>query len=145
MTGDQIDDFFGDLSDYPGKRKPVGRERPKPLPPEPDPWDAKPRHYYVNGVKTQFFTIGQVSRALHRSARSIRAWERDGIIPPARFRAPSPKRSKIKEAGDRLWTRAQVEVMIRAAQEEGVLDGAPPSKVFTAKVVHGFLALQQHT
>jgi len=144
-VSDPIDDFFGDLHDVPGKRKPVGRSKPKRPPPDQAPWDAKPRHYYMKGVKVEFFTIGQVARALNRSPRSIRAWERDEIIPPARFRAPSPKRSKIKEAGDRLWTRAQVEVMIRAAQEEGMIDGGAPTRAFTAKVVAGFLATQEHT
>ena len=65
MSGDQIDDFFGDLSDVPGKRKPIGREKPKKPSPEQAPWDDKPRHYYMKGVKTQFFTISQVGRALN--------------------------------------------------------------------------------
>jgi len=145
MTGDQIDDFFGDLRDYPGKKKPVGREQPKPVPPEREPWFAKPRHHYVNGVKTEFFAIGQVALALNRSPSTIRLWERRQWIPPARFRAPAPRRSKVKEAGDRLWTRPQVEAMVRAAEEEGILDGGAPTRAFTAKVVHAFLALQEHT
>jgi hypothetical protein len=137
--------MFDDLRDYPGKRKPALRDQPRPERKMPDAWDAKPRHYFVNGVKTEFFTVGQVALALNRTSRTIRWWEGKQVIPPATFRAAAPKRSKVKEAGDRLWSRAQVEVMIRVAQEEGVLDGKAPSPLFTRKLVTAFLALQQHT
>jgi hypothetical protein len=138
-----VDDFFGDLRDFPGKREPALRNQ-KPVPVVKAPWDDKPRMYMVNGVKTEFFTIGHVALAMNREARTIRMWERKAWIPPATFRTATPKRSKIKEAGDRLWSRSQVETMVRIAQEEGVLDGKPPSRAFTAKLVKAFLALQQH-
>src|SRR6516165_4932458 len=115
---DNIDDFFGDLKDdYPGKRKPVGREKAKPLPPRREAWDAKPQLKYVNGVKVEFFTIRQVGLAMNRSSSTIRMWERREWIPPALYRNAAPRHSKIKEAGDRLWTRPQVEAMVRAATE----------------------------
>jgi hypothetical protein len=144
MTGpapDGIEDFFADLRDYPGKRKPIGRE-PKP-PPEAPAWDAKSRMKYLNGVKREFFTIGHVALAMNRSIHTIRWWEKHEIIPPAPFRDSKPRKSKLKEAGDRLWSREHVEAMVRAAQEEGVLDGKQPSRAFTAKIVRAFLALQQ--
>jgi hypothetical protein len=72
-------------------------------------------------------------------------WERREWIPPALYRNAAPRHSKIKEAGDRLWTRPQVEAMVRAATEEGILDGGAPTKAFTAKVVQAFLALKEHT
>lgn len=139
---DDIEDLFEDLKDYPGKRKPALRDQ-KPEPKPVATWDARPRRYFVNGVKQEFFTVGQVALALQRTSRTIRWWEGKEVIPPATFRAAAPKRSKVKEAGDRLWTRAQVEVMIRVAQEEGVLAGKAPTPAFTRKLVAAFLALQQ--
>jgi len=134
--------MFEDLRDYPGKRKPVLRDPPKPTV-SVNAWDAHPRHYFVKGVKVEFFTVGHVALALGRTSRTIRWWEGKEVIPPATFRAAAPRKSKVKEAGDRLWTREQVEVMIRIAQEEGVLDGKAPTPAFTRKLVAAFLALQQ--
>jgi hypothetical protein len=141
------DPFYGDFEefvrDYPGKKKPALRDQ-KPEPKPEATWDARPRRYFVNGVKQEFFTVGHVALALGRTSRTIRWWESKEVIPPATFRAASPKKSKVKAAGDRLWTRSQVEVMIRVAQEEGVLEGKAPSPVFTRKLVQAFLALQEH-
>lgn len=147
---DRIDEFFGDLTepgpDYPGKREPVGRKpKAKGGPQELAEWDDHPRMMFLNGVKTEFFTIRHVALALHRSTRTIRMWERNEIIPPARFRSAKPhKGSGVKTQGDRLWTRAQVEAMVRIAREEKVLNGNPPGPRFTAKLVRAFLAPQEH-
>jgi hypothetical protein len=148
-VSDRIDDFFGDLRDYPGKRKPVLRDQPKKAPyggpKEIGAWDESPRLYNVKGVQTEFFTIRHVALALNRAPRTIRYWERQKVIPPATFRSTAPRKSKLKEAGDRLWTRPQVEAMVQAAKEEGVLAGKPPTRAFTLKVVRAFLALQEHS
>jgi DNA-binding transcriptional MerR regulator len=149
---DKIDSLFGDLQpvrDYPGKRRPIGRDQPKKArsgPQELAAWDDHPRKLMFNGVETEFFTIRHVALALDRSTRTIRTWERREVIPPATFRASPPiKGSVVKQTGDRLWTRAQVEAMVRVAREERVLDGLPPGPQFTAKLVQAFLALQQQT
>lgn len=153
---DPIDRFFDDLSepgkpppekDYPGKREPLLRQQQsaKTGPKDIEAWDMRPRTYKFRGVDVEFFTIQHVARALNRSARSIRDWEKAEIIPPATYRSPTPRRgSDVKAVGDRLWTRAQVEAMVRAAQEEGILDGKAPTKTFTRKVIAAFLALQEH-
>lgn len=146
---DRIDDLFGDITpggDYPGKREPANRKvKTKGGPQELEEWDDHPRLMFLHGVKTEFFTIRHVGLALHRSARTIRMWEGKEIIPPARFRSAKPHASPIKQLGDRLWTRAQVEAMVRIAREERILDGFPPGPRFTAKLVQAFLALQEHT
>jgi len=146
---DPIDDLFKDLRDYPGKRKPVLRDQPKKAthggPRELRAWDENPRLYFVGGVQREFFTIRHVALALNRAPRTIRYWERQKIIPPATFRSSAPRRgSSVKEEGDRLWTREQVEAMVAAAREEGVLDGKPPTRAFTLKVARAFLAQQEH-
>lgn len=146
MSDERVDALFQDLRDYPGKRPPALRQQPakgRSGPPELDAWDDHPRILKLNGVDTEFFTIRHVALALGRSPRTIRTWEAKEIIPPATFRAAKPHSSKIKQVGDRLWTRAQVEAMVRVARDEGVLKGWAPSRKFTARLIQEFLALQQ--
>lgn len=134
---------FDDLRDYPGKRKPVNREAPRPSPPEFKPWDTNPRTYKVKGVDTEFFTVGHLAAALNRTTRTIRWWEDKKVLPPATFRAPKPQRAQLKQVGDRLYSREQIEAIVAVAEEEGVLDGKPPTERFTAKVLRAWLAIQQ--
>lgn len=98
---------------YPGSDHYVGD---KPEAPAPADW-GKPVTYLINGVETEFYTIGQVAKALNRSPVTIRKWERLGWIPIASFR--SPARQKIKT--NRLYSRAQLEAMVRIAWEEGLM------------------------
>jgi hypothetical protein len=149
MTADRIDEIFGDLEHpFPGKRKPANRDltttKGRAGPQELELWDDHPRKMYYKGVETEFFTIRHVALAMNRSTRTIRTWERKEIIPPATHRAAKPHTSAIKQEGDRLWTRAQVEAMVTIAREERVLDGQPPGPRFTARLVRAFLALQKH-
>lgn len=80
-------------------------------------WDSKPRVYRVGGELQEFFSIGHLSMALNRQPVTIRKWERLGIIPAPTFVI----RGKTERGNRRLYTRAQVEGMIRIAQEEGIL------------------------
>ncbi|WP_409238329.1 hypothetical protein [Streptomyces sp. PA5.6] len=80
-------------------------------------WDSKPRVYRVGGELREFFSIGHLSMALNRQPVTIRKWERLGVIPAASFVI----RGKTERGNRRLYTRAQVEGMIRIAQEEGIL------------------------
>ncbi len=133
---------FDDLKDWPGRREPVNRSTPKPEPEYP-PWDAKPRTYRVQGVPTEFYTVGDLAAAVNRTPRTIRHWERIGVIPPATFRSPKPHKTALKETGDRLYSHAQIEVVVEAAEAEGILDGKAPTKAFTARIIKGWVALQQ--
>ena len=141
-----IDALFQDLRDYPGKRPPALRNQPprgRSGPQELNDWDDHPRILKLDGVDTEFFTIRHVALALGRSARTIRTWEDKEILPPATFRSTKPHKSQIKQVGDRLWTRAQVEAMVEIARDDGVLKGQSPSKQFTWRLVRAFLALQE--
>jgi hypothetical protein len=81
-------------------------------------WDAKPFTFLVNGKEQEFFSIGQLGKALgNRSPVTIRKWERDGILP----KSPYTKPSQDPRGRRRMYTRAMVEGLIEIAKQEGVL------------------------
>lgn len=121
---DPITQRFGSLGNtYPGSRQ----QRRQPAANieeirEEEPtlsWDKNPKHYVVKGVSYEFFTIGHLAKALGKSTITIRDWEREGWLPQAKYR--TAPRGKAK-AGLRLYSRAQIEGIIRIAKEEGLLD-----------------------
>lgn len=126
-------EHFQDLgSYYPGSRErrqtvPASR----PLAVEEDLL-GKPTVMTLFGVRMDFFTIGQVARAINRQAVTLRAWEHKGILPPSGYQTygKDPR-------GDRRWySRAQAEGIIRLAKECGVMDTGSkrPLHEFKAKV-----------
>lgn len=105
---------------YPGTSKPIPLAptvKAAPEAPAEDAWDAKPRVFTVKGSEIEFFTVGQLAKALGRKPVTVRKWETEGIIPKATFSAPSDD----PRGRRRLYTRAQVEGIVRIAKEEGVL------------------------
>lgn len=138
---------FEDLATefYPGSRHPIIRHpnRVVDAPAPPARWDAKPKILKVGGVDTEFFTIGQLGQALGgRKPVTLRKWERLGIIPKPTFRKPSddPRGQR------RLYTRAQVEGMVKIAEEERVLrpHSRPITQTeFTKRVIALFKELAQ--
>lgn len=139
-VSDPVLDKFKDL--LPGKREPVNRHT------EPEqalPWDEKSTNFKYNGVDTEFFTIANVSLALQRAPVTIRAWENRGLLPKSPYRSPKPRRETIpgrSPKGKRLWTRDQIEGMLRIAREENViLNGKSPNQRFAARVAQLFTTL----
>lgn len=125
---------------YPGSSKVIGHVETKEK--TTKDWDSQPRMYNVRGVETEFFTVGQLAMALGRQAVTVRKWEREGTIPKAQFIAPSndPRGKR------RLYTREQVEGMIRIAADEGVLllHQKPIKETrFTERVIKLFQALAE--
>lgn len=118
-----LNDFFRNETEefYPGSRQKIDR-KPKSDPPvDPESgWDRHPRFITVGGVKTEFFTIGALAEALGRKSGTIRKWENTGVIPRPLFR----KSADRSEGTRRLYTRAQIEGIVKIAQEERVLDGS---------------------
>ena len=98
---------------YPGSSRAVGDLGE---PPTARDW-GRPTQYRVGGVLTDFYTIGQLAVALNRSPVTIRKWERLGIIPVAAFRAPAEVKAKAR----RLYSRAQLEIMVGIAWDEGLM------------------------
>lgn len=128
---------------YPGSSRPIVRHPNRRRDAAPEPlvtWDRKPRVYNVRGEDREFFTIGQLSLALGRKPVTIRKWERDGVIPKATFKAPSDHAQGVR----RLYSRDQVEGIVRIAKEEGVLvshQTAIKDTDFTKRVIALFNSL----
>lgn len=105
---------------YPGSKRKIDHSEdaddPKVI---TDGWDAKPRMYKRNGVDTEFFTVGHLAVAMNRKPLTIRQWERKGIIPKSTYQRAG--RNGSQHGRRRLYTRAQVEGMIKIASEEGLL------------------------
>jgi len=121
-----IDEQFAAIGEqfYPGSTRPLVRHGNRlntqaAVADDPGAWDAKPRKYTVNGQETEFFTVGQLAQALGRQPVTIRKWEREGIIPKATFQTPG--KDGDPRGRRRLYTREQVEGIVRIAHEEGVL------------------------
>jgi hypothetical protein len=80
-------------------------------------WAARPKFYFVNGVEMEFFGIRALAVALGRSPETIRRWEATRIMP----RLSYWRHFENPRARRRLWTRSQIEEVVRIAREEGVL------------------------
>jgi len=84
---------------------------------ETEKWDDKPFVFLVGGKETEFFSIGQLGKALgNRSAVTLRKWEREGILP----KSPYTKPSDDPRGRRRMYTRGMVEGLVKIAKEEGI-------------------------
>lgn len=80
-------------------------------------WDAKPNIFRMGGKDVEFFSIGQLGKALgNRSPNTLRAWEREGILP----KSPYVKPSDTPNGRRRMYTRDMVEGLVVIARQEGV-------------------------
>lgn len=149
MGRDEIlDDVFGDIA-FPGKR-PLRKLDEPPKPKHAvidDEWDKSPTIKILRGVRTEFFTIGDLARALGRSAVTIRSWEDKGWMPHATYRTQTPQAPQVpgkKVKGKRLYTRAQIVVVLTAATKHGVMENGGKNarwKAFCREVLEGWKQL----
>lgn len=135
-----IEEKFSDL-DYPGRRKPKNRddESPKRKRPSDRPvWDERPVRYTTGGEVRSFYTISHLATALDCSVQSIRAWEDKGLLPRSPYRGPrtkAPVAGGRSNKGRRLWTREQVEAIVRIARRHRVIvTKRPPTEAFARDV-----------
>lgn len=102
---------------YPGSRE--RRDQP-PAPAtavEEDPLGTG-KFLVVRGQRIEFFYVGQVARAINRTAVTLRAWEASGVIPKSGYVKPG-----VDARGRRrLYSRAQAETIIRLAKIHDVMD-----------------------
>ncbi|KJK56218.1 hypothetical protein [Saccharothrix sp. ST-888] len=104
---------------YPGTSRPL--DTPTPYLPQAGRahWDEDPIYKRQGGHFREFFGIGHLSAAIQRSPKTIYKWERASLFPSATF----IYNGGSKHGQRRLYTRIQIEGVIRIAQEEGILNG----------------------
>ncbi|MEU1816064.1 hypothetical protein ABZ543_12835 [Streptomyces roseifaciens] len=110
----------GPLDVYPGTHRPFGTPHPvfdnRPV---LGGWDQDPIYKQYSGAMREFFAISALAQAINRSTKTIYKWEDQGLFPPATF----IYNSSSKQGRRRLYTRLQIEGIVRIAADEGVLDG----------------------
>lgn len=130
-----LDDF------YPGSRERRQVNRPRLEAEEPLDLGV-PRIETVAGWDVEFYTIGVLASVLNRSPVTIRNWEADGILPTSWSKPGADHRGRR-----RLYTRKQIEGIVRIAREEGVLEPGPRIGIkatdFTARVTALFRQLRE--
>ena len=76
-------------------------------------WDDKPQYFVLGGVAREVFYRSHLDKALNRKLGTIRSMEREGVLCHPRFK---------NKQGWWLYTRDQVEDLIKLAIEEKVID-----------------------
>lgn len=121
-------DLFKGTPDYPGKRTPKNRPEPKGQKDSllDDRYNgAKGKEYVINGERKMMYTIGQLCKALGKSAVTLRMWESKGWIPKPSFRTPPPSGPQIPgktSKGRRLYTQEQLDILIDAVEQYNIAD-----------------------
>lgn len=125
---DPLDVFFSKEpkeKPYPGTLPPKNRAKPDEVSGD-NVLDSLPsREYLVEGVPTQFYTVGSLAKALRRSPVTIRSWEAKEWLPAPSFRSPAPRSPQIPgrpSRGSRLYSREQVEFLIQAFEHFKIND-----------------------
>lgn len=80
---------------------------------KPPSWDDKPVYSIVHGEAREMFMRSHLARALNRQIGTIRSMERDGVLSTPRLK---------NYRGRWLYTRDQIEDLIKLAREEKVID-----------------------
>jgi len=131
MGTENLDEWlqlFGNQVDYPGKRVPKNRDTAERVVNSilEDRYNgAKGKEYIINGEKLVLYTIGQLCKALSKSAVTIRMWESKGWIPKSSFRTPPPTGPQIPNKaskGRRLYTQQQLDTLIDAVAQFNIAD-----------------------
>lgn len=90
---------------------------------------SKGKEYIIDGKTLELFTIGELASRLDRQRQTLRKWERDGVIPQAVFRSGSNRR---------LYTRNQIEVIVRCVKKYNIKQGYPIPREFKEEVHREF-------
>jgi hypothetical protein len=127
---------------YPGTNKPIGTFRADPGRVKSRATEGlKPRIYNVGGKDVEFFTVGELAKALNREPGTIRKWENTGIIPKTFYSSPS----EDPRGKRRLYTRLMIEGIVKIAIEEKVFYPEETRNIkgtdFTSKIVSLFNSL----
>lgn len=131
---------MADREFYPGTSTPITVREAVPLQRSVDDIFSRPRNgYQINGLPFPCFAIGVLAKALdERKPVTLRLWERQGLLPKTNFRS-----SKTQGEGKaRLYTREQIEGIVKIAKEEGIFPRNSVKRIkdtqFTARVAQLF-------
>jgi hypothetical protein len=128
---------------YPGSTARVGSRKIEPKVSSRATEGLIPTVYDVAGNSVEFFTIGELAKALNRQAGTIRKWEKEGILPKSLYSSPSEDPRGVR----RLYTRKQIEGIVKIAIEEQVFYPQETRRIkatyFTSKVIALFKELSQ--
>lgn len=115
-----MSDLFPEIKDWPGNRTPKNRTNStKPVNIPKNDVELRGKFYMIKGESIELFSIGDLALALSKRPVTIRMWESKGWIPKANWRSPAPKGEMIPNVqakGRRLYTRQQVELLVKAAE-----------------------------
>lgn len=118
--------IFNDLPDWPGNTPPKNRQGVKRAPQATDRFNgARSKVYRIKGVDREFFTVGELARALQRKPVTVRSWENRGWIPRVKYRTPAPAGTQIPgkpTKGRRLYSLEQVEFLVEAVDKYRIND-----------------------
>lgn len=127
---DEILKAFEGLDRVPGSKQPrrpsteeADKRRAKAMG-ESNGWDASPIIKTLHGVETEVFTIAALAAALEKQVVTIRLWEKKGYIPIAPYRLRSKSLNGTKVSGNRVYTRALIEIAIEEFNRRGLLGSA---------------------
>lgn len=87
-------------------------------------WDTNPLVKSFQGKEVELFTVSSLALALEKEIVTIRLWERKGYIPIAPYRLRSKTLNGKKVNGNRVYTRALIEITIEEFQKRGLLGSA---------------------
>ena len=87
--------------------------------------------YLPNGKKVILYPVSVLSEALGRSNQTIRKWEISGILPRTMFE---------DSRKCRLYTKEQIDIIVKCAEECHVSQGSAISRTPFKKRVHEELA-----
>jgi hypothetical protein len=121
---DEIAKAFAGLEYKPGskqKRRTTNPTAKKRKTYEDSAWDAEPIMKSLGGKEVEVFTIGALAKALEKSIISIRSWEKKGYIPQAPYRLRSKSLNGQKVGGNRVYTRALIEIAIEEFSKRKLL------------------------
>lgn len=130
MADPRIKKAFNEL--IPGTNTPVTRAAP-PAPVEDDEapgrieesteimsepeWTRRGKVYVLHGSPVTLYPIGALAEALGYKPATVRKWEANDWLPRPRLRG------KTQGTGRRrLYSKAQIEIIVKIAEEEGLLD-----------------------
>jgi len=127
MGPEDLMSLFEDLPDFPGKRAPKNRPKPKNQPSVIDDryGGARGKEYVINGKKVILYTIGEVAKALGRKPVTIRMWETKAWIPKPSYRTSPPKTEQIPgkpSKGKRLYSQEQLDTLLEGVERYGISD-----------------------